>query len=142
MKKGFTLIELLIVMAAAAIIFSSVFSDFGRAKRIFELENSAQEIANALRLIRQKAWSASSQIAFEGNLGSFVLQRSDPVTNSTVKMSSKDLPGEILFDSPVSFKFAASGFPVAGYSGTAVLRNASGTTKKIVVSSFGRIRIE
>ncbi|MFA5105051.1 MAG: prepilin-type N-terminal cleavage/methylation domain-containing protein [Candidatus Margulisiibacteriota bacterium] len=142
MKKGFTLIELLIVMAAAGIISVSVFSDFGRAKKILELETSSQEIANALRLIRQKAWVTSSQTEFEGSLGNFVLQRSDPVSNSTVIMSSKELPKKILFDSPVSFKFAASGFPVAGYSGTAILRNASGATKKIIVSSFGRIRIE
>lgn len=142
MKKGFTLIELLIVMAAAAIVFSAVISNFGTAKRTLDLETSAQEISNSLKLIRQKALAASSQTELKGDLGIFILQMYAPVSNSTVRMSSKDLPGKILFDSPVSFKFAASGFPLAGYSGTAILRSSSGKTKKIIVSSFGRIRIE
>ena len=142
MKKAFTLIELLIVMAIAGIIFATVIPNFEKTKTILEMDTSSQEIANSLRFMRQKAWTTSSQTEFAGSLGAFVLQRIDPVSNSALSMSSKDLPVKILFDSPVCFKFASSGFPVAGYSGTAILRNDSGTTKKIIVSSFGRIRIE
>lgn len=142
MKKAFTLLELIIVMAAAAAIFSAAVSGFGPAKKRLELEVSAQEAANALRLIRQKACSASSQTEFAGALGTFQTRRIDPVTNSAVLMSSNELPKGILFDAPATFRFAASGFPAAGYSGTAVLRSRSGATKKIIVSSFGRIRIE
>lgn len=142
MKKAFTLIELLIVMAVAAIIFSVVAPSFSRAKNILELETSAQEVANALRLIKQKACATSSQTGLEGGHGAFILQRSDPISNSMRIMRSTELPKGILFDSPVSFKFATSGFPLAGCSGTAILRNSSGATKSIVVSSFGRIRVE
>jgi prepilin-type N-terminal cleavage/methylation domain-containing protein len=142
MRNAFTLLELIIVMAAAAVIFSAAVSGFGPAKKRLELEASAHDAANALRLIRRKACASASPTEFEGELGGFELSRTDPVSNAAVKMSSKELPKGILFDAPVSFKFAASGFPLAGSSGTAVLRNASGTTKKIIVSSFGRIRIE
>jgi len=142
MKKAFTLIEVIIVMAAAAVIVSATVSGFGPAKKRLELEVSAQQAANALRFIRQKACSASSQTEFAGALGTFQTRRVDPVTNSAVLMSSNELPEGILFDAPATFRFAPSGFPAAGYSGTAVLRSASGATKKIIVSSFGRIRIE
>lgn len=38
--------------------------------------------------------------------------------------------------------FAASGFPPPGGSGTIVLKNRFNQTKKVIVSSSGRVRIE
>jgi hypothetical protein len=51
-------------------------------------------------------------------------------------------PPGIKFKRTCDIGFSASGFPPPGKSGTLILEDAGGRTKKVVVSSLGRVRLE
>ena len=142
MKRAFTIIELLIVMSLIGTIMLILLPDIKKIKGRRELEISAREVSVSLNLIRRKAWAISSQTEFLGENNGYTIRTVSPVSNSILTISSGKLPKGVIFDSPATFKFGVSGFPLPGYSGTAVLRGIKDTTIKIIVSSFGRIRIE
>jgi len=52
------------------------------------------------------------------------------------------LPAGLSFVSCPAISFASSGFTAFGGSGTVIIKNRLGATKKIVVSTVGRVRIE
>lgn len=60
MKKGFTILELLIMIGIVGILFSSGVVAFHNFKLQSDVENSTEEIANALRLAQNKTISSEA----------------------------------------------------------------------------------
>jgi type II secretory pathway pseudopilin PulG len=57
MNKGFTLVELLVIISMITILSTFVFFDYGASSKVFELERTAQKIAQDMRLMQQQALS-------------------------------------------------------------------------------------
>lgn len=121
-KRAFTLIELLIVMGILALIVGITIPTFSSFKNQFLLNAAAQKIASELRRIQILASTQHETLSL------------DP--------SKLDLPKGIKLKSAKTITFSSSGFPPPGGAGTIVLENQSGKTKKIAVSSMGRVRVE
>lgn len=142
MRKAFTLVEMIVVMAITAAAFISLSPSFSTAAKRLNLDIAAYRTAGALMTMRQKAVTSSSQTEIKAEKNGLQFKAGDLASGTVSDRGSTLLPEGIYFDAPVTFRFAASGFPVAGFSGTAVLRGPYGSLKKVIVSSFGRIRIE
>ncbi|MDI6731374.1 MAG: prepilin-type N-terminal cleavage/methylation domain-containing protein [Candidatus Margulisbacteria bacterium] len=122
MAKGFSLIESLIVIGILAILFCIGLPSLSRFQGSVLLESSAKSIASELQFSQSQAQ----------------LQH----ISRTFSSANFPLPKSIGYQSPASLTFSPSGNPQVGGSGSVTLVNAQGKTKKIIVSSLGRIRIE
>jgi prepilin-type N-terminal cleavage/methylation domain-containing protein len=121
LKPGFTLIELLIVIFMIGILFSFSLPAFNSFSSGLALNQSAQSVAGEIRTLQAKAYAQHQKLSLD---------------------LTRLLPRNILPTQNHLICFAASGFPVPGGSGTIVLSNKTGQSKKIIVSSLGRVRIE
>ncbi|OGC14083.1 hypothetical protein A3J90_08740 [candidate division WOR-1 bacterium RIFOXYC2_FULL_37_10] len=130
MKKGFSLIETVIVLSIIGILFAfisyqlSSFGDQARFKAVTRM------IVSDLRLCQQNAITQkeSCEIVFGTN-------------NYKTDSKVKQLPPLITIQNPQTIRFASSGNPCPGYFGTIIL-TLKKQTAKIIISSFGRIRVE
>ncbi|MBU1026485.1 MAG: prepilin-type N-terminal cleavage/methylation domain-containing protein [Candidatus Margulisbacteria bacterium] len=121
-QRGFTLIELLIVIGLISFIFAAAAPNFSRYSSLLNLNASAKLIASDLRLTQNKALTQKETLCY------------DPVK---VK-----LPFGIKLTKTKPVYFSGSGNPAFGSSGTIIVENKLGRSKKIILSSAGRIRIE
>jgi len=142
MKKGFTILELLVVISLLSLLISISSVNLAGLKRCMLLDNSANELANTLNIIKQTAISSSGRTELVCNVKKYHIETLDLFSNSMKKTCEASLPDGICFKEPCEISFSQSGFPIPGYSGTIIMSDRSGRTKKIIVSSFGRIRIE
>lgn len=142
MKKAFTIIELLVVLSLFSAILLIPTFNFDKTKTIVLLNSTAKDIANKLELIKSQAISSSSIMELEAQKTKVIIKKQSLITNSFVDISSVNLPKNISIDTPIKFRFSQNGFPLVGYTGTIKLLSPFGQTKKIILSSFGRIRIE
>ena len=121
-KNGFTLIEILIVISVLALLLSISIPSTARFSARQTLSASTKTLASQLRATQSQA----------------VLQH---------KTLSLD-PTETTLASGIKFKkvkpitFSSSGLTPPGGSGTLILQNRFGQSKKIIVASSGRVRIE
>jgi prepilin-type N-terminal cleavage/methylation domain-containing protein len=120
MRQGFSLIELLMVCGVAAIAASLAITAFGSLSASQTLSATARTVVAELRHLQTRARAEHQTL-------NYLLDR---------------LPAGLTVSKPANFSFAASGLPTVGGSGTLILMNKFGRTKKIVVSSAGRIRLE
>ena len=121
-RKAFTLIEILIVISLLALLISISIPTFSRFSAQLCLNTSARALASELRRVQNQA----------------ILQHKTLGLDS----SKLSLPSGIKSKNECFVSFAASGFPPPGGSGTLILQNRLGQTRKIIVSSAGRVRIE
>lgn len=142
MKKGFTILELMVVISLLSLLISISSVNLAGLKRCVLLDNSANELANTLNIIKQTAISSSGRTGLICNVKKYYVEKLDLFSNSMKKSREASLPDGICFKEPCEISFSQSGFPIPGYSGTITMSDRSGRTKKIIVSSFGRIRIE
>ncbi|MFA5228269.1 MAG: type II secretion system protein [Candidatus Paceibacterota bacterium] len=56
-NKGFTLVELLVIISMIAVLSTLTFIDYGASNRSFELDRTAQKIAQDMRIVQQKSLS-------------------------------------------------------------------------------------
>ncbi len=122
MRKGFSLIELLVVFGLGALLLGLTISTLPRFTQRLALDNSARLIASELRALQTNAIAAHETKTFQ------------PAENP--------LPSGLSYSSSRSLSFAPSGYPTVGGSGTIVLSNRFGQTKRVILSSAGRIRLE
>ncbi len=142
MKKGFTILELLIVISLVSLLMSISAMNMAGLKRALLLDNSANELANTLTIMKQTAISSSGRTGLVCNVKKYYIETLDLFSNSMKKTREASLPDGICFKEPCEISFSQSGFPIPGYSGTITMSDRSERIKKIIVSSFGRIRIE
>lgn len=135
--KGFTLIEVLIVL----VIISSLlaFSVIGtqRFRSSLEYAGSVNQALSDIKLTQQLAASSSQTCRIDFNPGknAYTISKGNTIYR-TVKVSDK-----IRFSGKSYFEFVPSGYTDVGGSGTLMLGGIS-STRKIIVSSRGRIRVE
>ncbi len=121
-RNGFTLVEILIVLSILAVFSSFALSGFsGFSARLF-LDSSAKSLASDLRALQSRA----------------VLQH----CTQNLALDDLNFPPGIHLASGKEIQFSPSGFPPPGGSGSLILQNRFGQTRRIIVSSVGRVRIE
>jgi len=121
-RKGFTLIETLVVVAIIAALFAISIPTYSRFSAQLSLSTSAKAVASNLRAIQTQAVTQHKTL--------------------TLDLAKISLPSGISLLKTSSISFSSSGAPPPGGSGTLMLQNKFGQTKKIIISSAGRVRIE
>ena len=121
-KKGFTLVEILIVISILGVLFSATLPVFSGFSSQLALNTAAGGIASELRAVQSQA----------------VMQ------HKTLGLAPDEikLPGGIKFLAEKELCFSPSGCPPPGGSGTLIIMNRFNKTKKIILSSSGRVRVE
>jgi prepilin-type N-terminal cleavage/methylation domain-containing protein len=121
-KKGFSLIEIIVVVGILGMLFTLSLPMSKSFSSILYLNASAKGLASELRNVQSQS----------------VLK------HKTLSLSLDELrlPPGISFANTHDISFSPSGCPPPGKSGTLVLQNSFGRTKKVIVSSSGRVRIE
>jgi prepilin-type N-terminal cleavage/methylation domain-containing protein len=121
-KKGFTLVEILAVLGVLAVILSFCLPALSHFSARLFLNASSRALASDLRNLQSQAILQHKTLSFDaGKMG---------------------LPAGIMLKTTADIRFCPSGFPPPGGSGTLLLQNRSGQSRKIIVSSAGRVRIE
>ncbi len=110
-----------VVIFIVGILFSISLPTLKRFCDSLALNHTAQAIAGEIRTLQVKAYTQHQRLSLD---------------------IYRLLPSNIFIAQVHIFCFSDSGFPVPGGSGTLILRNQSGQTKSIIVSSLGRVRIE
>lgn len=121
-SRGFTALELLITVSLISILFTLALPSLAAFKGRLYLKCLATEITNELRRTQIKAMISGGPVVWGVN--------------------QRLLPPEIFIVNNKIFKYASSGNCLPGGSGTLNVSNRYCQTKKIVVSSVGRVRVE
>lgn len=121
-KNGFTLIETLVVVAIIAALFTLSIPTFSRFSAQLSLNTSAKALASKLRAIQTQAVTQHKTLSLD-------FAKTELASGISILKTSK-------------ISFSSSGSPPPGGSGTLMLQNKFGKTKKIIVSSAGRVRVE
>ncbi|MEA3494031.1 MAG: type II secretion system protein [Candidatus Margulisiibacteriota bacterium] len=121
-RQGFTLIELLIVISIVGITLFASFPGINRFSKQLSLSGAAKAVVSEIRSIQKNA-----------------LLRHETLSLNFNKIS---LPPGINIIKSSNIKFASSGYPPPGGSGSIILQNQNGQTKKVIISSSGRVRVE
>jgi prepilin-type N-terminal cleavage/methylation domain-containing protein len=140
MSKAFTLIELILVISMVSILAGLAPLSFRILVSALELDTAVKRLVADLHLARQLSSAQHLTVTLD-----FISDR--PLTyqiytsdGQIIKMIT--LPGGLSNPQKKAIKFAASGMPAFGGSGTLELKNRQGKSKKIIISSVGRIRIQ
>ncbi len=85
-------------------------------------------------------------LGFESSLVASEIRKTQSMAVATGQATSWDsaacnLPGGLSFSANRVFSFSSSGFTPPGGSGTLILK-AGNSIRKIIVSSYGRVRVE
>ncbi len=121
-KKGFSLIEMLVVVGILGMLFALSLPISRSFSSILYLNASAKGLASDLRKVQSQAMLQHKTLSI--NLGKL------------------KFPPGVSFANTHDMSFSPSGCPPPGKSGTLILQNSFGRTKKVIVSSSGRVRIE
>ncbi len=121
-KKGFTLVELIVIIGILGALFSLALPLSARFSSSLYLNASARELVSELRRLQSDSVLRHRTLGFAP--------------------AEFKLPPQIKFKQTCAIAFSASGFPLPGRSGTLILQDPSGRTRKVVVSSAGRVRLE
>ena len=142
MKNAFTLIELLITISIFSILIVMPLFGLNSILKSAALIGAANQVTSKLDMVRGNAISSSTLTELNCSSQTYRIRKLNISTNAFDEINTETLPYGIVFDKNISFRFASTGFPQPGYTGTAILKDSRGHEKKIVVSSVGRIRIE
>jgi Tfp pilus assembly protein FimT len=113
---------LLIVISLLALLASFSVPTLSRFAAGFSLSASARALASAARAVQSQARLQHRTLSLD--------------------LGKINLPARVRIKKSSEIRFSSSGFPPPGGSGTIVLENQFKKTKKIIVSSAGRVRIE
>lgn len=145
--KGFTLIELIVVLGIVGILALLSIPTFGYLTTTLELQTAASQIASDLRGAQEKALTShfSHQIVFRKRCASvprtrYIIKR-DNLFKGLEEVRNIELSPGLDFKTDKTLKFSPTGFPPPGGSGTVILQ-AGTRSKRIILSSLGRVRIE
>jgi prepilin-type N-terminal cleavage/methylation domain-containing protein len=119
-RDGFSLPEMLVVLSLLFLLLSSIPALNGSKNHLL-LGIESSLVASRIRNIQAQAISTGSVCRFDS--------------------STYGLPAGIVFAPNRIFSFSSSGFPPPGGSGTLTLK-AGGSVRRIIVSSYGRVRVE
>jgi len=136
------MVELVLVLGILGIIFAVPFSGMASYKRSSGLNYSASLLESALFTAKQSAIMSGRSTEIGCAAGTFTVKAQNVSSGVYETASVRSLFGSAIFMYPEIFRFSSSGFPVPGYTGTAVIGNGGIATRKVVLSAAGRIRTE
>jgi prepilin-type N-terminal cleavage/methylation domain-containing protein len=140
-RRAFTLVEIIVVILVVSVLLFASVPVFSHLIRFVELDVASRGIVSDLRFAQEEAIAGKCDVSVEffrrsGDSASYVIKRSD------VGVKRVELGRRLDFQNGRTIKFASSGYPPPGGSGTIVVEGVSGRERKIIISSAGRIRRE
>ena len=147
--RGFTLIEITVALSVIGILFFAALPPFANFLGALELNAVARGIVSDLRLAQSQAMTGRTTVkaaffpkTILGAPAAYILKKFDVFKASEKTVKKVTLRPKDDFVGEVTIIFASSGYPPPGGSGTIKLKDSGARTKKIIVSSAGRIRVE
>ena len=119
-RPGFCLPEILVVISLI-FLFAASFPLLNGSKNQLLLGMESSLVASEIRKTQARAVAAGQTTSWDS--------------------SAFHLPGGLSFPANRVFSFSSSGFTPPGGSGTLILK-AGNSIRKIIVSSYGRVRVE
>ena len=140
---GYSLIEVLVACSLAGVVMAAALPQLPRLWSTFQLQNATFQVANDLRLARERALATNGKGRIVFASTTYQLRRESPVGSGTYVNdgAAMQLPSTTsLTSSPVNPTFDARGLaPAAPY--TITLSNGT-STKTITVSTVGRVTVD
>ncbi|MBI5399612.1 prepilin-type N-terminal cleavage/methylation domain-containing protein [Candidatus Saganbacteria bacterium] len=121
-RPAFTLIEVVICLSLVGVIAVAALAAAAGFSGSWNLRAASRSLASELRHIQSLAVSQHQTLSF--------------------KPDRCKLPAGIILTKTSSITFAPSGQTPPGGAGTLIITNRRGQSKKIIVSTAGRVRIE
>ena len=140
-QRGYSLIEVLVGCALAGVVMTAAVPTIPPMLASFQLQNATFEIANDLRLARERAVTTNGKGRIVFGTTNYQLRRESPVGSGTYVNdgASHSLPSNTTATSnPANPTFDSRGLTSAGY--TITVANAY-STKTITVSAIGRVAV-
>lgn len=136
-SKAFTLVEVLITLLIISTLLAFVVTGGARYFSALEYDLSVKQVFADVKITRQLAETSSQtcRIEFDAGKNTYNIKKGGTLYNSCSVNSG------VKFSGKSYFAFAPSGNTEVGGSGT-LLIGGTPNSRKIVVSSRGRIRIE
>ena len=120
-QRGFTLVELSVIIGLIGLLALAALPPLAAFRERIYLETASQQLLTDLRRTQAEALCAGTDRAYDS--------------------ASLPLPGGLACNAK-QFKFAGSGEPPPGGSGTVLIAGRTGRGRSVIVSSAGRIRLE
>lgn len=147
-SNGFTLIEMVVAICVVGIMFFASIPVFSNMVSIFELKAVARDIVSDLRFSQEKATGGRCSVLIEfaprslfGDPAVYYIRKTGASGKSETVRSVR-LSAKFDFTKKAILRFASTGFPPPGGSGTVVVEDRGGRTRSIILSSAGRVRME
>lgn len=135
--KGFTLIEVLVVLVIVSLLTSASIMGFKVFRNTIEFRDTVDQVLTDIKYTQQCAETSSRSCRIEFRPGENIYY----VTKGSKMLRAGTVDKEIGFTGKEYFSFVPSGCTEVGGNGTLFV-SGLGKTKKIIVSSMGRIRVE
>jgi Tfp pilus assembly protein FimT len=141
-RAGYSLIEILVACALAGALFGAAAPRLPPMMASFALRNTTFQVANDLRLARQRAIATNGKGRIVFSSGSYRLRRESPVGSNTFVDDGAPRPvpaGTSLSSDSGDPTFDSRGLTNAPY---AITVNNGYSTKTITVSAIGRVAVD
>ena len=141
-QAGYSLIEVLVACAIAGAIAGAAAPRLPTMMASFALQNATFQIANDLRLARQRAIATNGKGRIVFGADNYQRRREDPVGSGTFVDDGavEEMPtGITVTSTPANPTFDSRGLVVAPY--TITVGNNYTTTKTITVTAIGRVTV-
>lgn len=139
-QSGYSLIEVLVGCALGGVLMAAALPQLPRMWSSFQLQNATFQVANDLRLARERALVTNGKGRIVFSSASYQLRRESPVGSGTYVNDGASIPlpsTASVSSNPVNPTFDARGLaPAAPY--TITVSNGT-STKTITVSTVGRV---
>jgi prepilin-type N-terminal cleavage/methylation domain-containing protein len=148
-RRAFTLLEILVAISIIGILALAIMPVSMDLISSMKLSSSARTIMSDLRMAQQRSMTLSTDVICDfraksimGDPARYYIKRYDPAKKVFMEIKTVKLERSFNFKEDVVIKFSRTGFPAVGGSGTVTVKDFGERTKKVVVSSTGRVRME
>jgi Tfp pilus assembly protein FimT len=135
--------EVLVACALVSLVLAAAGPSISAMRNSFELQNATFQVANDLRLARERAIATNGKGRMVFAVTEYQLKRESPVGSGTYVNDGAvfELPtGVTAASNPANPTFDSRGLTAQAY--TITLTNSAGTAKTISVTVIGRISVD
>lgn len=145
-KRGFTLVEVLVAISLFAVLAGMAIPNLLALNPRFQLASAATQVSGDLRLSRMKAIAQKRKfrVTFTASSGNYQVERKPDCSCAACSYAASGPARELPKGIVVSSVTASPIFTCIGTagSGTVILVNSKGATKRVAVDSVGRVKIQ